>query len=52
MTTLFYILGGIILLIIILSLLAPKTYKVSRSVENFKTKSRNFQVFTILKKHG
>ncbi|PCJ93423.1 MAG: polyketide cyclase [Flavobacteriaceae bacterium] len=49
MTTLFYILGGLILLIIILSLLAPKTYKVSRSVEISKPKAEIFKYLLSLK---
>ncbi len=49
MTTALYILGGIILLIIILALIAPKSYNVSRSIEINKPKSEVFENLRFLK---
>lgn len=46
MTTLLYILLGIVLLVVILAMLAPKTYDVSRSVVIEKPKN---EVFTYLR---
>ncbi|MEO0572162.1 MAG: SRPBCC family protein [Bacteroidota bacterium] len=50
MTTVLYILGGIIVLIIILALLAPKTYDVSRSIVIASPKDKIFKVLRSLKK--
>lgn len=52
MTTLLYILAGIVLLILILALIAPKTYNVSRSIEIAKPKSTVFTYLRSLKKQG
>ncbi len=49
MTTALYIIGGLILLIAILALLAPKTYDVSRSIEISKPKNEVFQYLRFLK---
>ena len=46
MATLLYILAGLVLLILILAVIAPKTYNVSRSIEINQPKST---VFTYLK---
>ena len=50
MTTLLYILGGIVLLVILLALVAPKTYDVSRSIVINKPKSEVFEYLRFLKK--
>ncbi|AKA33737.1 SRPBCC family protein [Flagellimonas lutaonensis] len=50
MTTLLYILGGIVLLLILLALVAPKTYDVSRSIVINKPKSEVFEYLRFLKK--
>ncbi len=52
MTTLLYILAGIVLLILILAAIAPKTYNVSRSIEIAKPKSTVFAYLRSLKKQG
>lgn len=49
MTTALYIVGGLVLLIAILALLAPKTYDVSRSIEISKPKNEVFQYLRSLK---
>lgn len=50
MTTLLYILAGIVLLVILLALIAPKTYDVSRSVVIAKPRSEVFAYLKSLKK--
>lgn len=52
MTTLLYILAGLVLLILILAAIAPKTYNVSRSAEIAKPKSEVFAYLRSLKKQG
>ncbi len=49
MTVLLYILGGIIALILILAVLAPKTYNVNRSIEIGKPKATVFEYLKYLK---
>lgn len=49
MTVLFYLLAGILLLILILAFLAPKNYNVSRSIEIRKPKSEVFEYLRFLK---
>nr|WP_293301130.1 SRPBCC family protein [Allomuricauda sp.] len=49
MTTIFYILAGIVLLILILAAIAPKTYHVSRSIVIAKPKSEVFENLRFLK---
>lgn len=49
MTTLLYILAGIVLLILILAMIAPKSYNVSRSIEIAKPKSEVFENLRFLK---
>jgi len=51
MTTLLYILAGIILLILILAVIAPKSYNVSRSIEIAKLRSEVFENLRFLKNH-
>lgn len=51
MTTLLYILGGIVLLIIILALIAPKNYNVSRSIEIDQPRAVVFDNLRYLKNH-
>lgn len=50
MTTIFYILGGIIVLILILSLIAPKAYNVFRTIEINKPISEVFEHLKYLQK--
>lgn len=50
MYTLLYILAGIIVLILLLALLAPKTYNVFRSIEIAKPKGEVFEHLKYLKK--
>jgi len=50
MTIVLYILGGIVLLVLVLALLAPKTYDVSRSIEISKPKTEVFNYLKSLKK--
>lgn len=50
MTTLLYILVGIIVLILLLAILAPKSYDVSRSTEISRPKSEVFDYLRSLKK--
>ena len=50
MTTLLYILGGIVLLVILLALIAPKTYDVSRSIVIAKPRNEVFAYLKSLKK--
>lgn len=50
MTILLYIIVGIVLLIIVLALIAPKTYHVSRHVEISKPKNEVFEYLKSLKK--
>ena len=50
MTTLLYILAGIVLLILILAMLAPKTYDVSRSIVIDSPKDKVFPFLRSLKK--
>lgn len=50
MTTVLYIVAGLIFLIIILTLLAPKNYDVSRSITIEKPKKDVFEVLRSLKK--
>ncbi|WP_394971437.1 SRPBCC family protein [uncultured Croceitalea sp.] len=52
MMTFLYILGGIVLLILILGILAPKNYDVSRSIIVNKPKNEVFQSLRSLKKQG
>ena len=47
--TILYILGGIILLLLILALIAPKTYDVSRSVVVEKPRKEVFEYLRFLK---
>jgi hypothetical protein len=49
MLTILYILGGIILLLLILAMLAPKTYDVSRSVAVEKPRKEVFEYLRFLK---
>ncbi|MEZ4808840.1 MAG: SRPBCC family protein [Allomuricauda sp.] len=49
MTTLLYILAGLVVLILILALLAPKTYDVSRSIEIAQPKKAVFDNLRSLK---
>ncbi|TMM53665.1 polyketide cyclase [Maribacter algarum] len=49
MYTLLYILAGIVILVLILSLIAPKTYDVFRSIEISKPKSEVFNYLRSLK---
>ncbi len=49
MTTLLYILAGIVLLILILAMIAPKTYEVSRSIVISKPKKQVFDYLKSLK---
>ncbi|WP_190809059.1 SRPBCC family protein [Flagellimonas sp. S3867] len=49
MTTLLYILAGIVLLILILAMIAPKSYDVSRSIEIAKPKNEVFENLRFLK---
>nr|WP_299388951.1 SRPBCC family protein [Allomuricauda sp.] len=51
MTTLLYILGGLVLLIIILALIAPKTYNVSRSIVIEQPRAVVFDNLRFLKNH-
>lgn len=51
MTTLLYILGGIVLLILVLALIAPKNYNVSRSIEIAQPKAVVFDNLRYLKNH-
>jgi len=50
MAVLLYILAGIVALILVLALLAPKTYNVFRSVEIARPKSEVFEHLKYLKK--
>lgn len=50
MTTLFYIIGGILVLLLVLSLIAPKTYNVFRTIEINRPKAEVFKHLTYLKK--
>ncbi|UJH67660.1 SRPBCC family protein [Allomuricauda sp. SCSIO 65647] len=50
MTILLYILGGIVLLVLVLALIAPKTYDVSRSIVVAKPKDEVFAYLRSLKK--
>ena len=50
MTILLYIILGIIALIVVLALLAPKNYDVSRSIEISKPKAEVFDNVKYLKK--
>ncbi len=45
-----YILAGIVVLVVILALIAPKTYDVSRSIEIRKSRSEVFPYIKYLKK--
>lgn len=49
MITLLYIVGGIVLLVLILAMIAPKTYNVSRSIEIAKPKKEVFENLRFLK---
>ncbi|NAY90647.1 polyketide cyclase [Muricauda sp. JGD-17] len=49
MITALYIVGGIVLLVLILAMIAPKTYHVSRSIEIAKPKSEVFENLRFLK---
>lgn len=51
MTTLLYILAGIVLLVLILAMIAPKTYNVSRSIEIDQPKAVVFDNLRYLKNH-
>lgn len=50
MITLLYILMGIVALIILLAIIAPKSYDVSRTVEIYKPKTEVFNYLRSLKK--
>lgn len=50
MTTVLYILGGIILLVLLLALIAPKTYHVSRSIIIDKPRAHVFDYARSLEK--
>ncbi|WP_435622694.1 SRPBCC family protein [Flagellimonas sp.] len=50
MITILYILGGIVLLILFLAIIAPKGYNVSRSIEIAKPKAEVFDSIRFLKK--
>lgn len=50
MTAIFYILGGIILLLVVLGLIAPKNYNVFRTIEINKPKAKVFEHLKYLKK--
>lgn len=52
MTTLLYIVAGIVLLVLILALLAPKTYDVSRSTVIDKPRKEVFAYLRSLKKQA
>lgn len=52
MITFLYILGGIVLLILILGMLAPKSYDVSRTITVNKPKTEVFTELRSLKKQG
>ncbi|WP_339333768.1 MULTISPECIES: SRPBCC family protein [unclassified Croceitalea] len=52
MMTFLYIIGGIVLLILILGMLAPKAYDVSRSIIVNKPKKEVFNELRSLKKQG
>ena len=49
MITVLYILGGIVLLILFLAIIAPKKYHVSRSIEIAKPKAEVFENLRFLK---
>ncbi|NAS30324.1 polyketide cyclase [Flavobacteriaceae bacterium R38] len=49
MATLFYILGGIVLLVVILALIAPKNYHVSRAIEIEKPLPEVFEYLKYVK---
>ena len=49
MYTLLYILGGLIFVILILAMIAPKTYDVYRSVEIKRPKAEVFEYLKFLK---
>jgi len=49
MTTLLYILAGIIVLVLILAMMAPKTYDVFRTIEISKSKTEVFEYLKYLK---
>lgn len=49
MNTILYILAGVVLLILILAIIAPKTYHVSRSIVIAKPKSEVFENLRFLK---
>ena len=50
MITFLYILGGLVLLIVILGMIAPKNYNVFRTITVNKPKSEVFQEIRMLKK--
>lgn len=50
MMTLLYILAGIVLLVIILGIIAPKSYKVSRSIDIKQNIYKTFEYLKSLKK--
>jgi len=50
MITALYILGGLVVLILVLALIAPKTFEVSRSIEIEKGKKEVFEYLRFLKK--
>ncbi len=49
MTTVLYIVLGIIILILVLALIAPKSYDVNRSIEIKKAKAEVFEYLRLLK---
>ncbi|MEO9511400.1 MAG: SRPBCC family protein [Flavobacteriaceae bacterium] len=49
MTIALYILGGIVLVILLLAVMAPKSYNVSRSIEIVKSKAEVFENLKYLK---
>ncbi|SHG23951.1 SRPBCC family protein [Flagellimonas flava] len=51
MTTLLYILAGLVLLVLILAMIAPKTYNVSRSIQIDQPKAVVFDNLRYLKNH-
>jgi len=50
MTTLLYVLAGIVVLILLLAIVAPKTYHVFRSIEIARPKGEVFEHLRFLKK--
>ena len=51
MTIVLYILGGLVLLILFLAIIAPKSFSVSRTIEIAKPKTEVFENLKFLKNH-